>query len=130
MSVLVFPNRKSVRYIKQLPKIALPDYHKQIMDTTSCIFFIWSVDLNELLIQLWKLLLTVECHADAANWKTFAFLLTFRQEVLQSIFYILYIPVTNSLLSLTFRQEVLYSIFHIFYIPVTNSLLSSKIEDC
>ena len=86
--------------MQQLTQTALPVYHEQITSTCSCVSFIfflrgkyftisakyflfrakWIVDKSSR-----KLLLTVECNADLANWKAFAFLLTFRQEAWRSI---------------------------------------------
>ena len=43
------------------------DCHEQIMSITTYVSFIWSLELNELLIELRKLLLTLECNADVAN---------------------------------------------------------------
>ena len=86
--------------MQQLTQTALPVYHEQITSTCSCVSFIfflrckyftisakyflfrakWIVDKS-----LRKLLLTVECNANMANWKVFAFLLTFRQELCKAL---------------------------------------------
>ena len=137
--------------MQQLIQIALPVYHKQITSTSSCVSFIffcrgkylvisaiffffrakWIVDKS-----LRKLFLTVECNAVVANWKAFAFLLTFRQEFGKVLNEQLTFFKIRRLLSMfysldfSFRREFYCGDIVYLVDPASNHMLFSKIKPC